>query len=221
MICRDDRRCKKHLYCLKCGEIWRSNNFRRFATSYKYDTNDSITYLVISFAGLVNLSTKLDNLFQFIAELRELKKRGRVKDFYLRIEVSHSEKLGYHPHVNIVTFGDSQVVKNLARAMGLKIWSRNKKNSKNTILSLLWYILKYNSIGYENGRILVHFLNKRRTILHSYRFDCKDTIVQQDYLFMGTYKVRDEEEVDFRHQIKVKRQRLSKKLSQYLSNKHD
>lgn len=219
MICRDDRRCKKHLYCLKCGEIWRSNNFRRFATSYKYDTKDIITYSVLSFAGLDNLSTKLDNLFQFIAELRELKKRGRVKDFYLRLEVSHSDKLGYHPHINIITFGDFHIIKSLGHSLGLKIWSRTKTNSKNIVLSLVWYILKYNPIGYDNGRILVHFLNKRRTILHTKRFDCKDDLIPLDYIFMGTNKVRDKEEVQFRHNIKLKRQTLSKELRQYLANK--
>lgn len=226
--CRKFKRCNSPLSCSFCGESWRRGKFKQFVNTYKVADNDSITYLVIKSNSLNTLGQGIQDVYALIEELKELKKRGKISDFYSRFEVSFSKNtLGFNPHLNILFFGDIGGIKAMAKEHNLSVWSCKKKNDENTVKSIIWYMLKYNKIGQEEGEAVKKALDRRRTILHTKRFNHKninylDDFLDLDFSFLGVYPIRSKAELKLREEIKNEKKKLNLKLKNFkLSHSHD
>jgi len=222
--CRKNFRCHAPLSCKTCGETWQKAKFKGFCSSFKFSNKDSITFLVIKPDYLNSLTVGVSLMFGFINELRDLKKRGKICDFYSRLEVSFGKQyLGFNPHLNIVCFGDTKSIEEAVKTHGLGIYKRKKENDINVVKSLLWYILKYNPLGVEKGEAVRKAFDKKSSVLHSKRFNSKsyiDEIIDIDFSFMGVYPIRTKEELIFRAKIKDERAKINKKFKKFLSNHH-
>ena len=225
MICSENRRCKKHLFCRHCAGVWQKNNFKNFSNTLKINSNDSLTYLVIKSKSINNLSGGLRDCYGVIEGLRELKKNDKIDDFYLRLEISFSnDELGFNPHLNILAFGNINLIEDLAKTYDLTVWKQSKKNDKNTALSVVWYMLKYNHVGEDKAKVIQYILKKRRTILMSQRFtiinkdknNIFDEVANMDFSFLGIKPIRSKEEVALRIYLKEERKKLNLMLKNLL-----
>jgi len=201
--CRKGRRCNRPLSCKHCAENWQRGKFKGFCQcleTLQQEAPQQVFFITIGTKKIGNLKIKLTDMFQFIEEVKELKKRGKLGIFYSRLEVSLNE-LGLYPHFHFLVWGDCPTLKTLSADLDLKFHKTKVKNIKNSA----WYMLKFNSIGIEKGEAVRKALNKKRTILHSKEFNFKtisyiDEIIDIDFSFMGVYPIRSKEEIFLREQ---------------------
>jgi len=217
--CKEGFRCHSPLSCRNCGDNYQRGHFKAFCDTFKQSNNDIITYFVIKNSSLCTLREGTTNIFLFLDEIKKLKKRKKICEFYSTFEVSFSKNtLGFNPHLNFLFFGKIDAdIKQIAEKYNLSVWNRKKDNDKNTVLSLVWYFLKFNKINIEEGEAVRKVLNKRRRIFKSGRFnvakvDYIDEIIDIDFSFMGTYPIRSKEEVEAREEIREERKKLNKKF---------
>ena len=222
--CKKGSRCNSPLSCRNCGENWRRGKFKQFVNCYDTLPTDIITYLVIKSSNFNTLDKGITDIYNLIEDIRELKKRCKIADFYLKIEVSFGKKsLGFNPHINILFFGDVGNIVELASKYNLTVWKKSKLNNEQVVKSIVWYMLKYNNLGIEKGEAVRIALNKRTTLLHSKRFNHKtisyiDDYIDLDFTWMGVYPIRSKEEILFRNKIKNDRAILSKSLRDFIKN---
>lgn len=227
--CRKNRRCNRPLSCPHCGEGWRKAKFKGFCQcletfdKLKQTSDTSLTYIVIKSNKFGTLREKLNNLFVFLDEVKELKKRGKLPSFFGRLEISFKrDKLGFNPHLNLLVWGDYSIFQILANSLGLNFWHKNKSNDTKTIKSIVWYMLKFNNIGIEKGEAVRKALNKKRTIVNSSDFTFKtinyvDEYIDIDFSFMGVYPIRSKKEINLRvkhnKNLKGLREELKREIS--------
>ena len=222
--CREGRRCNSPLSCKHCGESWQKAKFKAFANCLPdvISGSDIITYLVIKPSAFLTLGDGIAKMFEYIDDLREAKKRGRMPVMYSRLEVSFGKKsLGFNPHLNILSFGDTALFEELAESHGLSVWKRSKPADTETALSIVWYMLKFNNIGIEKGEAVRIALNRRTQLLHSKEFNHKtinyiDEFIDIDFSFMGVYPIRTKEEIELRKKLKEERKQLNAKYREML-----
>ncbi|MBU1666939.1 hypothetical protein KKC13_00850 [bacterium] len=184
----------------------------------KQSSDTILTYIVIKSNKFGTLREKLNDLIILLDEVKELKKRGKLPSFFGRLEISFKrDKLGFNPHLNLLVWGDYSIFQNLANSLGLNFWHKNKNNDTNTIKSIVWYMLKFNSIGIEKGETVKKALNKKRTIINSSDFSFKtinytDEYIDIDFSPMCVYPIRSSTEVLLRSEHKKTLQFLRKKL---------
>jgi hypothetical protein len=172
----------------------------------------------------LSLRVGIEKIFLFIDELREEKKRGRLPLMYSRLEVSFGKKnLGFNPHLNIISFGNPNHIKDIATRYGLKIWYQKKDNQRDTALSIAWYILKFNNIGIEKGEAVRKVLNRRTTLLHSKEFNHKsinyiDEYIDLNFSFMGVYPIRTKMEIEVRKLIQDDRRKINQKFKRLMKD---
>ena len=222
MGCVKGRRCKSFFTCSVCGGHLQKKRFKNFTNSYTRIDTDIITYIVIKPSKITILEDNLNTILNFMDDLRTLKKNKKIGDFYSRLEVSFSKDLGFNPHLNILSFGDFTEIKKLLKDYDLTFWSRKKENNKDTIFSIIWYMLKFNSIGKEQGKAVKTALNRRRAILYSNRFtpkkdSCDMEFIDTNFSFLGTKPIRSKEEVFYRKEIAKERKKINLKLKKFLS----
>lgn len=212
--CRIGRRCNRPLSCETCGENWQKGKFKGFCQCFdtlQTEPSQEVSFITIGTKKIGSLEIKLYDLFYFIDEVKELKKRGKLGLFFGRLEVSFKkEKLGFYPHFHFLVWGDCSEFKTLSDKLDLKFHKTKAKNIKNSA----WYMLKFNSIGIEKGEAVRKALNKKRTILHSKEFNFKtinyiDEIINIDFSFLGVKPIRCKEEVRLRaeHKKNLREQR--------------
>jgi len=210
------------LSCRSCGESWRRGKFKQFVNTYNTLPTDIISYLVITSNSLNTLEKGIKDIYSLVNDIRELKKRDKISDFFLKVEISFGRKsLGYNPHINILFFGDIGTIKTLAENHNLTVWSRLKDNNEQTVKSIIWYMLKYNNLGIEKGEAVRIALRKRTTLMHSKRFNHKtisyvDEYIDLDFGWMGVYPIRSKAEIALRSEIRDDRAVLSKKLRDFI-----
>ncbi len=222
--CNEERRCRAHLSCKYCGEIWRKQRFKNFCDVFDSISLDGEAYYLIFKAEIIaNLVEKLEKMYNFINDIRLLKKRNKLDFIYYgRLEVSFKkEKLGFFPHLNMVVFnGCYDILLQLARQHRLKVWRRRIKGGKNGVKNVVWYFLKFNNIGVERGEAVRIALNKRETIIYSKHFTKKDVNMQElaelDFRFLGVCRIRTKEEIELRKQIREERRKINKKFKEEL-----
>ena len=222
MSCDKFRRCKSFFTCSVCGGHLQKKRFKNFTNVYNKSDNDIITYIVIKPSKNKILSDSLNDILDLLNDIRKLKKNGKIGDFYSRLEVSFSKNLGFNPHLNILSFGDFKEIKTLLDNYDLSFWHRKKDNNKDTVLSIIWYMLKFNSIGIEQGKAVKTALNRKRVILYSNRFtplkdNCDSAFIDTDFSFLGIKPIRSKQEVLFRKKIKEERKKTNLKLKKFLS----
>ena len=225
--CREGRRCNSPLVCKTCGESWKKGMFKSFCNclSSVVEDNSILTYLVIKPNELLTLGDGIKSMMLFMDSLRELKKRNKLSTSFSRLEVSFGKKsLGYNPHLNMLVWGDTKAIINIALEHGLKPWHKRKENTVDTAKSIAWYMLKFNSIGIEKGEAVRVALNRRTQLLHTREFNHKkisyiDEFIDIDFSFMGTYPIRSKEEIKIRDYIKEERKKLNDKLKYVILNK--
>ena len=204
--CKKGFRCHSHLSCKKCGDIWQRNKFKNFCLNLdkcNLSNVTSLTYIVIKSNKISNLKNKLEDIINFLDDIKLLKKRNKISTFYSRLEVSFSKaKLGFHPHINFLVWGDISLYRELANKHNLAFWHSKKKNDTDTIKSIIWYSLKYNSIGVEEGEAVRVALDRKNTILASKEFtnivNYTDELIDLDFCFMGIYPIRSKKEIELR-----------------------
>lgn len=222
--CKEGWRCKKPLLCHFCAKIWQKRHFKAFAQTLVHRGDDSITYMIVKSNSLNTLGVGIEDCYKFLGELKELKKRDKICDFYSRLEVSFGvNQLGFNPHINIVFFGSINGIKEIAQRYNLGVWHRKKENDRDTILSIVWYMLKFNDIGLTQGEAVATALKKRRTILHTKRFNYtlpkdSDELIDMDFSFLGTYSIRSKEEVSLREEIREKRRAINSEFKQKMES---
>lgn len=213
-------RCQNVFTCKVCGGHLQEKRFKSFVNSYVYRDDDIITYAVLKSNTIKNLEDGLEDCFTFLDHLRALKKHNKICDFYSRLEVSFSNNfLGFNPHINIIFFGNFDVIFALAKKSNLTIWKQKKDNKKEVVLSLVWYILKFNNI--PNTPTVKLAINKKRVVLHSQRFNKKTektSELTKNFYENITFPIRSKKEVLYRKYIKEERRKLSKKLKKFLDN---
>ena len=218
--CSEGKRCNYPLSCEKCGENWRRAKFKAFAERLPFAVSDNaiITYIVIKANPLLNLHDGIEEIYSYIDKLREAKKRGKLPTCFCRLEVSFGKKnLGFNPHLNIISFHDKDFFIDLAKNYNLTSWYSRKDSNKDTILSIAWYILKFNKIGIEKGEAVRKALKKRNQITHSKEFNHAninyiDEFIDIDFSFMGVYPIRTKEEIELRKKLSEERRKLNKEF---------
>lgn len=226
--CKEGKRCNLPLSCPKCGEIWRRAKFKAFIECLpaviKY--NKILTYIVIKSNELNTLREGLSEILNFMDDLRELKKRGKLPTIYSRLEVSFGKKyLGFNPHLNMLVWGDISKIIELAKKHNLKFWKRSKENNIDTAKSIAWYMLKFNNIGIEKGEAVRKALNKRTTLFYTKEFNHKtedyiDEIIDIDFRFLGVYPVRSKAEIEFRKFMKEVKRKLNQELKRIIDKEN-
>jgi hypothetical protein len=217
-------RCNAPFSCKVCGGNYQRGKFKQFITVFEHNPKDIITYFVIKSSSICSLREGLSNIFLFLEDIKKLKKRNNISDFYSRIEVSFkNSSLGFNPHINMLFFQDVLLIEEIAEKYNLTVWKRKKENKKDVILSLIWYFLKFNNIGIEKGEAVRIALNKKRQIIHSSRFNTKnisyiDELIDIDFSFLGVYPIRSKEEILLREEVKKERAKLNKKLKTFICN---
>lgn len=222
--CREGRRCNLPLSCPTCGENRRKKNFKEFAQGLdtflntESQTNTPLTYIVISLSGFSSLRNKLNKIINFTDEVRELKKRNKLPVFYSRIEVSFKAPTKFHPHVNLLVWGDHSPFKQLCKKLKLNYWSRKKNNNRKTALSIAWYMLKFNNIDTERGEAVRIALNKKRPLLHSKEFNVKknsyiDEIIDMEFVLWEYYPIRSKEEIKLREERREKIRQINQEYN--------
>jgi len=219
--CRTKWRCNSPLSCATCGANWQRGKFKAFTSSletFESDSNSILSYIVIKSKKMGSLRSKIGDLFLLMDKLKELKKRNKLPNFFGRLEISFSKgSLGFNPHLNLLVWGDYETFQTVSLELSLSFWRRKKTNDDNTIKSIVWYMLKYNNIGIENGEAVRKVLKMRRTIITSKDLTLKtvnyiDEIIDIDFSFMGTYPIRSKEEIALRAEHKNTLRDLRNKL---------
>jgi len=205
--CKEKWRCSSPLSCATCGANWQRGKFKAFTSSlelFEIDSNVILSYIVIKSNKMGSLRTKITDLFLLLNKIKELKKRDKLPDFFGRLEISFSKgSLGFNPHLNLLVWGDYRPFETVSSELGLFFWRRQKNNDEKTIKSIVWYMLKYNNVGIENGEAIRKVLGMRRTIITSKNLTLKtinyiDEIIDIDFSFMGTFPIRSKEEIALR-----------------------
>lgn len=204
MVCEVGKRCRKHLTCPDCARSWQRKEFKTFCEGTKIQPDGILTYFVIKTQRRGNLFYSVDELYKVIDDIREAVKRSRITSvFYGRLEVSFSQTMGFNPHLNLITFGDVTPFLVILMRYNLSVYRRIKENDKNVARSIVWYMCKFNNLGYEKGEIVRTVLNKRQTIVNSRHFkglsvgDVSATEV--DYSFLKPCPIRYREEIELRN----------------------
>lgn len=217
-LCEIGKRCRKHLSCRDCGESWQRKEFKRFCEGSKNLTrNEILTYLVIKPVQIIGLHRGIGIIYGVIEELREEVKRQRLTGaFFGRLEVSFSQQYGFNPHLNLLAYGNIVPFLEIFMRHDVKVWRRVKENNMQTAYSIVWYMLKYNPIGYDKGELVRKILNRRQTVINSRHFNGLDlpeevTAGDIDFRFMGTCKIRYREEIEARreHAAKLRKERAA------------
>jgi len=222
LSCKEKWRCNSPLSCATCGANWQRGKFKAFTSSLElFESNPRVilSYIVIKSNKLGSLRSKITDLFLLLDQIKELKKRNKLPSFFGRLEVSFSKgSLGFNPHLNLLVWGDYEAFKLLSLELSLSFWRREKTNDDKTAKSIAWYMLKYNSVGVENGEAVRKVLGMRRTIITSKDLTLKtvnyiDEIIDIDFSFMGTFPIRSKEEIALRlkHKNTLKALRLDLK----------
>ena len=144
--CRKGRRCNRPLSCKHCAENWQRGKFKGFCQcleTLQQEAPQQVFFITIGTKKIGNLKIKLTDMFQFIEEVKELKKRGKLGIFYGRLEVSFNE-LGLYPHFHFLVWGDCPTLKTLSADLDLKFRKRKAKNIKNiekgeAVITILGY----------------------------------------------------------------------------------
>ena len=219
--CKKGRRCNRTLSCSFCGLGWQKGKFKGFMqcfTKLHLSSDTRLTYIVISSNKLGTLREKSEKIFELLEEMKELKKRAKLPLFFGRLEFSFGKKsLGFNPHLNLLIWGDDSIFKELSHKLNLRFWSKKKTNDKKTVKSIVWYMLKFNNIGIEEGEAVRKILDTKRTIVNSREFKSKnlnyiDDFIDIDFSFMGTYPIRSKKEIDLMAQHKIKLKKLREEL---------
>lgn len=204
MFCEVGKRCKKHLTCRDCAESWQRREFKTFCEGTKIPPNGILTYFVIKTQKRGGLGVGLNEIYKVIDDIREEVKRGRLKNvFFGRLEVSFSQSLGFNPHLNLLVYGDVTPFLVIFLRYNLSVYRRIKENSATVARSIVWYMLKFNSLGYDKGEIVRQTLNKRQTVINSRHFKglgVPDDVraADIDYSFLKPCPIRYREEIDLR-----------------------
>lgn len=203
MACEVGKRCRKHLTCSDCGKSWQRKEFKTFCDGTKIPPNGILTYFVIKTQKRGNLFFSLDEIYKVIDDIREAVKRSRISGtFFGRLEVSFSQSMGFNPHLNLITFGDVTPFLEIFMRYNLSVYRRIKENDINVARSIVWYMCKFNPLGFEKGEIVRNALNKRQTIVSSRNFknlgvgDVSPADI--DYSFLKPCPIRYREEVEIR-----------------------
>ncbi len=216
--CQSGKRCGFFLGCSTCAGIWRRHKFSEFCSAldlnYNKISNEDIFYIVIRPDFFGTLREKIEKIFLLVSEIREYRRnKKKLPFFYARLEISFKKsQLGFNPHLNIITT-DKVFFKKIAQKFGLNFWSRKKNNDLNTIKSIVWYMLKFNRLDYEQARAVQITLNKRRTIMTSEHFKTKNIdynyYIDTDFSFLGVMEIRSKDEVRLRNRVKKIRKNVN------------
>ncbi len=203
MVCEVGRRCRKHLTCPDCARSWQRREFKTFCEGTKTQPDGILTYFVIKTQRRGNLFQSVEELYKVIDDIREAVKRSKISSvFYGRLEVSFSQTMGFNPHLNLITFGDVTPFLVIFMRYNLSVYRRIKENDKNVARSIVWYMCKFNNLGYEKGEIVRAVLSKRQTIVNSRHFKGLNvgdvSATEVDYSFLKPCPIRYREEIELR-----------------------